>query len=81
MNDVALGDIESFTANSDLPLLQSTLEANWWDDWQVFYRDVIILDRDGMRAEVFNLTDHDLWEEEEFEALKTILLTIAEDSE
>ncbi len=76
-----MGSIEWFCENADLPLLQSTLETDWWEDWQVFYRDVVILDRDGNQVDVFNLTDHDLVNEDEFQALKTLLLEIAERSD
>ena len=76
-----MGNIEWFCEKSDLPLLQNTLEANWWLEWEVTYRDVVILDRNGEREAVFNLTEHDLWDAEDYDALKTLLLDIAQDSD
>ena len=37
-----------------------------------------ILDREGNEAGVFNLTEHNLDDPDEYEALKTLLLNIAE---
>jgi hypothetical protein len=75
-----MGSNDWFCENADLPWLQDTSDATWWDDWQVTYRDVVILDRDGNREDVFNLTEHDLWDDDELEALKTLLLEIAQNS-
>ena len=49
-------------------------EVDAWTQWEVVYRDVIILDRDGAPVGVFNLTEHDLSMMGEYAALKGLLL-------
>ncbi len=61
----------------DIPWLQDTEEANWWGNWDITWRDVVILDRDGNQADVVNLLEHDLEDTEEYAALKTLLLNVA----
>jgi hypothetical protein len=75
-----LGNNDLFCRNADIPWLQDTADANWWENWQINYRDVVIFDGEGNREEVFNLTRHDLEDEDEFEALKALLLEIAQSS-
>jgi len=60
-----------------IPLLQDTAEADAWSDWQVVYRDVIILDRDNVPVGVFNLTENDLSNMADYTALKTMLIDAA----
>lgn len=60
-----------------IPLLQDTAEVDAWGAWQAEYRDVIILDRDNVPVGVFNLTEHDLSQMGEYEALKTMLIDAA----
>ncbi len=60
-----------------IPLLQDTAEADVWGDWQVVYRDVIILDRDNAPIGVFNLTENDLSNMADYTALKTMLIDAA----
>ena len=60
-----------------IPLLQDVVEVDAWTQWEVVYRDVIILDRDGAPVGVFNLTEHDLSMMGEYEALKGLLLDVA----
>ncbi len=43
-----------------LPWLQDTPDQDVWTKWGVTYRDVVILDPDGYRVDVYNLTEHDL---------------------
>ncbi len=38
------------------------------------YRDVVILNRDGSEADVFNLSDHNLSDTEEYAALRDMIL-------
>lgn len=60
-----------------IPLLQDVAEVDAWTQWEVVYRDVIILDREGVPAGVFNLTEHDLSQMGEYETLKGMLLDVA----
>jgi hypothetical protein len=43
-----------------VPILQDTAAVGAWGLWSVTYRDVVILDGEGMPLGVFNLTEHDL---------------------
>ncbi len=61
----------------DLPWLQDIGEESLWNGWEVTYRDVIIYNQDGIRAGVFNLTEHNLQDPDEFVALTELLLSIA----
>jgi hypothetical protein len=60
-----------------LPLLQDTGEARAWSSWEVVYRDVVILGAENEKAGVYNLTQHDLRDSSNFEALKEMLLEAA----
>jgi hypothetical protein len=57
----------------DLPLLQDTTEADVWGAWEVTYRDVFVLDAENRVVTIYNLTDHDLGQPANYEALKGIL--------
>jgi hypothetical protein len=61
----------------DIPWLQDTEEANWWGNWGITWRDVVILDQDGNQADVVNLLEHDLNDTEEYAAFKALLLDVA----
>ncbi len=45
-----------------------------WERWQATYRDVHVVDADGARVAVYNLTEHDLADADNYEALKGLLL-------
>lgn len=62
----------------DLPLLQDTASALAWASWGAEYRDVVIVDREGMRVEAYNLTLHDLGQPENYAALKAKLLAVVD---
>ena len=49
-----------------------------WTAWGVSYRDVIILDGTNWPVGVFNVTDNNLQESENYEALKQLLLETAQ---
>ena len=78
INEAGSGDNQSMYKGRDLPWLLDTDEADWWGNWGVTFRDVIILDRDGNEVGVFNLTEHNLDDPDEYEALKAFLLDSAE---
>ena len=78
VNEIGYGGNSSIYEGRDLPWLLDTYEANWWGQWSVTLRDVVILDRDGDETDVFNLTEHNLDNPDEYEALKTLLLDSAE---
>ncbi len=61
----------------DLPWLQETETDSVWADWEVIYRDVIVLDKENRPIEVFNLSDNNLDNPNVYETLKGILRTAA----
>ena len=64
-------------AGRTLPWLQDTAAANAWGLWNVTYRDVIILDAENRVYAVYNLTQHDLANAANYQALKSLLLAAA----
>ncbi|MDP1916207.1 MAG: hypothetical protein Q8L14_08170 [Myxococcales bacterium] len=65
---------EGFVMGKSMPLLQDTTGTNAWALWQVEYRDVVVLDAQGRRRSVQNLTTNDLSVTANFAALKQALL-------
>ena len=78
VNRKGLGSNESLCEGSDIPWLQDTVEADWRCTWGVTLRDVIILDWNGDRVGVFNLKQHDIIDDVEFEALIDLLIDTSE---
>lgn len=62
------------TSGRVLPWLQDTPEQNAWQKWDVTYRDVVILDPNGYRVDVYNLTEHDLADSGNYAALEQRLV-------
>lgn len=62
---------------TDLPVLQDDEIALVWDTWEVTWRDVWVLDEDNRPAAIFNLTEHDLGDSEEYSALYELLVETA----
>ena len=60
----------SMTDGRDLPWLQDVPAEDVWTTWAVAYRDVVIVDPEGRFVEAYNLSEHDLSEEEAYESLK-----------
>jgi len=52
-----------------LPWLQDTEQQDVWHSWEVRFRDVVFLDAQNRPVAVFNLTDHNLSEEAEYDSL------------
>lgn len=59
-----------------LPWLQDVLDEAW-TAWLTTHRDVVILDREGRKYDVINLTERDLNVPEEYAVLKSMLLRAA----
>jgi len=68
----------TMSALGDLPLLQDTGEESVWDDWDVTFRDVVILNSDNEQVGVFNLTVNNLADADNYEELKALLIATAE---
>ena len=61
----------------DIPWLQDSLDEQVWTQWQVTYRDVIILDENNELIGVYNLTEHNLADASSYDELKLMLETAA----
>ena len=75
------------TDGRDIPLLQD-VDANgdrrsdvWENSWGADYRDVVILDDENVRVGVFNLTEHDLGNPENYATLRQMLIDTAMSSQ
>ncbi len=73
----------NITANRNLPWLQD-LDADgdgssdvWLGSWPVEYRDVVILDKNNVKVDVYNLTLNDLADTTHYQALKNKLIAAA----
>ena len=77
VNEAGYGNNEAICEGRDPPWLQETQEDDWWGTWGITYRDVVILNRDGNEEAVFNLTEHDLGNPNEYAAFKALLLDVA----
>lgn len=63
-------------AGRTLPWLQDVPEVDAWGHWGVTWRDVVVVDPDGRKVGVYNLTEHDLASHDNYEALKKMLLDV-----
>lgn len=77
VNEAGYGNNEAICEGRDLPWLQDTQEDDWWGTWEITFRDVVILNRDGNEEAVFNLTEHDLGNPKNYAAFKALLLDVA----
>lgn len=64
-------------AGRTIPWLQETEEHPCWDSWQVTWRDVVILDVENQRADLLNLTSHDLAIPANYDTLRAKILRVA----
>ena len=68
-------------AEGTLPILQDTEAKRVWNAMGIAYRDVLILDRENRWVGVYNLTDHDLKQADNYAALKAQLLALSAPTE
>ena len=52
-----------------MPWLQETAQQKVWGPWKVRFRDVVILDAQNRPSAIFNLTDHNLATQAEYDSL------------
>ena len=78
VNEIGFSGLSGMASRGDLPLLQDTEDQNVWIEWDVTYRDVVILDRNNQKVGVFNLTTDSLSDPDNYSALKTLLISTAE---
>ena len=75
MNQVGRESANDTMCNGrDLPWLQETADQDVWGDWQVTYRDVIILNPQNEVFAVYNLTTNSLADADNRAELKALLL-------
>ena len=73
----------TITDGRDIPWLQDTDNDgdgrgdNWLESWPFEYRDVVIVDPNGIATDVFNLTLHSLEEPDSYATLKQMLVDVA----
>ena len=65
------------TAGRTLPWLQATATVDPWMTWAVTNRDVVILDENNRKIDVYNLTVNDLSNPTNYATLKAKLLAAA----
>lgn len=70
------------TAGRDIPLLQDVDAdgdngSDVWDLWDITYRDVVILDDENVQVGVYNLTEHDLADPDNYATLRQMLVDAA----
>ena len=65
--------VPSFSDGRTLPVLQDTDETQLWARWEVTYRDVRVLTPSGELHGVYNLTEHDLSDPANLDALRSLL--------
>jgi hypothetical protein len=61
------------TVDRTLPWLQDTEAVDAWGTWGVAWRDVWVLDPEGVLVGIMNLTEHDLSTPENFAALRELI--------
>lgn len=71
------GGNTEMTTGRTLPWCQDVPAVDAWGLWQAGYRDVVILDDENRVRQVYNLTEHDLSDPANREALKAILRGVA----
>lgn len=70
---------DNITSNRTLPWLQDTEEVNVWDLWEVAYRDIYVMDKDGTVRFRFNLTVHDLAKPDNYDAFTNALIELGQE--
>lgn len=71
INEVGQEEYNTFiTAAVSLPWLQDTVDVDAWGAWAVEWRDLFVLDLGGAPTLRINLTDHDLQDPAELDALR-----------
>lgn len=73
---------ENITAGRNIPWLQDVDadgdgNSDVWDDWEIAYRDVAIVDEENELIDIFNLTDNDITRVANYDSLKQTLTAAA----
>ena len=65
---------ELMTEERDLPWLQDLQSTNVWEEWQITYRDVIVLNENNEYVGVVNLSLHDLENSDSYSELLSMII-------
>lgn len=69
--------LDDLYAVTDLPVVQDDETALVWDAWDATWRDTWVLDAENVPVGVYNLTEHDLSDPDEYQGLVDLLVTAA----
>lgn len=76
--EYAAKSITGMITDRRLPWVQDKVEQRVWESWQVYIRDLFVLNRDGDVVDVVNLTafnpDPSVNEGENYRSIKNLLL-------
>ena len=70
--------MEALADEGSIPILQDEEDADLWGQWQINYRDVVVVDANLKPIARINLTDDSLDDEPVYEALKTLIVDVHE---
>lgn len=70
--------VDLLSEEGTLPVLQDEKDADVWGLWQISYRDVVVANADLQPIARINLTEHDLGDAEVYDALRDLVLDVAE---
>ena len=73
LNAIDRSTRDSFLEDRDLPWLQDTEQERVWQQWNIQYRDLLILDTENRSVAVFNLTSTNL-STDDYETVKAEFL-------
>ena len=78
---LAMGN-EGVSQGRDIPWLQDADGddngvSDIWEQWDVTYRDVVILDANSEKVAVYNLTVHDLADPQNYDTLRQMFISAA----
>ncbi len=77
--EYAAKSIAGMIEGRTLPWVQDNFQQSVWESWEVYIRDLFVLDKHGAVVDVVNLTaldpDPTVNEGENYRALKELLLT------
>jgi hypothetical protein len=73
VDGVGYEDDATFCAGRTIPWLQDVAEVDAWGAMEVDYRDVVVVDAEGIVVAYYNLTLHDLEQNSNYEELRDLL--------
>ena len=77
INEINFSTSESFVADRPVPWLQDESDVDVWSSWSVRFRDLVLLDEQNHPVEVFNLTDVDLSNADNYGEVEAAFIRLA----